>query len=333
MRLLKARLGYEGIGIYTALLIRLSEEGGYEELDETFIADEMRCNPDLLHSILFDFDLFIIDGEIYRSAIDQRTLSEKRREAGRRGGNRSAEIRWGNAEKSKQMCKQSVSKSKQNNFVTKHDVESVCELSEEEESCKQNVSKVVSKSKQKEAPLSSPLSLSPTPSISIPPIIPPENSEEKSHTHEQAREGGGSIVPKEDITPFVAGQTHQGGGRPWAECLYREGQEWRESIAMLNNIPIESINQRIAQFILHQTAHGQRSTSRQDAKSHFSNWLRIVLQSERKQHGYEDKYQRKERESTEARQHSAYVIATEIARQNQGFAPAERYSTDVSDLI
>lgn len=89
---LLSELGYEGYGIYWAVVEMLYKNDGYMQLDCKSIAFALHCDSNCLTKVINDFDLFVNDdGRFYSESVlkrlgIRRTISEKRSNA--------AKIKW-----------------------------------------------------------------------------------------------------------------------------------------------------------------------------------------------------------------------------------------------
>ena len=100
-KILKLRLkyGWEGYGIYWALIEMLRDSSTYElECDLDLIAFELRCDKDKIKSIIFDFNLFIISGSNFFSHSLKRRMDLK--EAKSEQARDAARTRWAKQKKS-----------------------------------------------------------------------------------------------------------------------------------------------------------------------------------------------------------------------------------------
>jgi hypothetical protein len=84
---LLSEVGYEGYGIYWAVVEMLYKNDGYMQLDCKSIAFALHCDSTCLTKVINDFDLFVIeDGKFYSESVLKRLgirndISEKRRNA------------------------------------------------------------------------------------------------------------------------------------------------------------------------------------------------------------------------------------------------------------
>ena len=85
--------GYQGYGIFWALIEDLYQNANALPLDYDCIAYDLRSDSDIIESIINDFDLFKIDGDTFGSLSVQRRL-DKRNERSRKA-RKSAMKRWG----------------------------------------------------------------------------------------------------------------------------------------------------------------------------------------------------------------------------------------------
>ena len=84
--------GYEGYGLYWAMIEDLYQNANAMPLDYDCIAYDFRASSDIIESIINDFDLFEIDNDTFGSLSIQRRL-DKRNEKSRKA-RRSAKKRW-----------------------------------------------------------------------------------------------------------------------------------------------------------------------------------------------------------------------------------------------
>ena len=93
---LRAELGYEGYGIYWALLELLHQNDGIMQMNSKRIAFAMQVDEDNLIKVINNFGLFVIKGEkfysnrLLRQIKYRAEIVEKRREAGAIGGKKKA---------------------------------------------------------------------------------------------------------------------------------------------------------------------------------------------------------------------------------------------------
>ena len=87
--------GFEGYGLYLAIIEELYQNANAMRLECERIAYELRTDEKRIASIINDFDLFVTDGEFFYSTSIEKRLkmrSEKSRKA-----SESAKARWNNA--------------------------------------------------------------------------------------------------------------------------------------------------------------------------------------------------------------------------------------------
>ncbi len=98
IKLIKVRsiYGYEGYGIYFALIELLFSEGNRLSLDDIdSLAFGLQCKSDLLKVIIMNFDLFEIEDNCFYSRRLEKTLNEINKKSIK--AKESASKRWGNA--------------------------------------------------------------------------------------------------------------------------------------------------------------------------------------------------------------------------------------------
>ena len=74
-----AKWGMEGYGVFWGILEDLYNNANALPLDTESIAFDLRTREDLVHSLLYDFDLFVIEGQQFGSSSVEKRL-EKRNE-------------------------------------------------------------------------------------------------------------------------------------------------------------------------------------------------------------------------------------------------------------
>lgn len=87
--------GFEGYGLYWAIIEELYQNANVMRLECERIAYELRTDEERIASIINDFDLFVTDGDFFYSTSIEKRLkmrSEKSRKA-----SESAKARWNNA--------------------------------------------------------------------------------------------------------------------------------------------------------------------------------------------------------------------------------------------
>jgi uncharacterized protein YdaU (DUF1376 family) len=87
--------GFEGYGLYWAIIEELYQNANAMRFECERIAYELRTDKERIASIINDFDLFVVDGEFFHSTSIEKRLKmriEKSRKA-----SESAKARWSNA--------------------------------------------------------------------------------------------------------------------------------------------------------------------------------------------------------------------------------------------
>ena len=82
-----------GYGIYWAIIEDLYSNANELPMDFDVIAFDLRCNVDTVKSIIFDYDLFVIDGNNFSSNSVKRRLAEREEKSTK--ARKSAINRWG----------------------------------------------------------------------------------------------------------------------------------------------------------------------------------------------------------------------------------------------
>lgn len=87
-------------------------------------------------------------------------------------------------------------------------------------------------------------------------------------------------VPKKDKP-----KAHQWQSYPIDELVseLNSSATWKESVAMQYGLKLDDVGNWIAKFAGHLKASGEESKTLRDAKKHFSSWLRIQLEAQKKQ--------------------------------------------------
>jgi hypothetical protein len=96
IRKLLFKHGFEGYGIYWALIENLYNNDNELQTDYDCIAYELRTHSELIMSIINDFDLFEIIGETFHSNSVERRLNERYEKSMK--ARKSAKKRWNNAD-------------------------------------------------------------------------------------------------------------------------------------------------------------------------------------------------------------------------------------------
>jgi hypothetical protein len=89
---LMAKHGMTGYGIYWAIIEDLYNNANALQTDCESIAYDLRVDSEIIKSIIFDFDLFKIDGEIFSSLSIQRRLDDRNEKSEK--ARKSAQYRW-----------------------------------------------------------------------------------------------------------------------------------------------------------------------------------------------------------------------------------------------
>lgn len=94
---LLAKHGYLGYGLFWAIIEDLYNNTNVLRLDYETISFDLRCDKNIIYSIIHDFDLFVFDGETFGSLSVQKRLEE--RNAKSEKARKSVLKRWENKEK------------------------------------------------------------------------------------------------------------------------------------------------------------------------------------------------------------------------------------------
>ena len=89
---LLSEVGYEGYGIFWALVEMLYKNNGVMQLHYKSIAFALHCDENCLKSVINDFDLFIINGDTFSSESVMRRLSLRNSISEKRS--KTAKDRW-----------------------------------------------------------------------------------------------------------------------------------------------------------------------------------------------------------------------------------------------
>jgi hypothetical protein len=87
--------GWEGYGLYWAIVELLYQNDGFLQLFYKRIAFALRANESNIKSIIEDFDLFVIDGDKFYSESVIRRLKQREEKSAK--ARKSAYARWGDA--------------------------------------------------------------------------------------------------------------------------------------------------------------------------------------------------------------------------------------------
>ena len=91
------KYGMRGYGIFWALIEDLYNNSNSLEVDYEGSADDLRCTPDIIKSIINDFDLFSVDAEYFCSDSVERRIKERLSQSEK--GRELAYQRWHKDEK------------------------------------------------------------------------------------------------------------------------------------------------------------------------------------------------------------------------------------------
>lgn len=272
---LRMRHGWEGYGIYWALIERMREAANYACVcDYNVVAYDLRTDSAKIKSIIEDFGLFAFeagtDGRKYvyseslrrrMSAVDE--LGEKRSNAGKKG----MLSRWGSVENVED----------NNSVITK---------------LYQKNNKVITRyNNTKKNKINNNSS-----TTTAPARVKAENLPEKfSKKNPAAAENENGAISRDEIPaaanlPSSARKT----ARPEEnarKCL--ESPAWIESVCMQHHISPERVAEEIRLFPSHLTEHGHdEDKTLDDFKRHFAATLRIKLSSESEKHENKQNKQR-----------------------------------------
>lgn len=84
--------GFEGYGIYWAIIEDLYQNANALQSDYESIAYALRTDAEKIKSIINDFDLFVFEGDFFGSLSVQRRIEERNRKS--KKASHSANIRW-----------------------------------------------------------------------------------------------------------------------------------------------------------------------------------------------------------------------------------------------
>ena len=91
-----ARHGFLGYGLFWAVIEDLYQNANALRLDYEVIAFDLRCDENLIKSIINDFDLFVINGDFFGSKSVQDRLDQRNKKS--ENARISALARWGEKE-------------------------------------------------------------------------------------------------------------------------------------------------------------------------------------------------------------------------------------------
>ena len=95
IKMLIRKHGMEGYGIFWGIVEMLYNNANAVRTDYEGIAYDMRTNSDKIESIINDFELFVVDGDLFGSESIERRLNERKEKS--RKAKESANYRWENA--------------------------------------------------------------------------------------------------------------------------------------------------------------------------------------------------------------------------------------------
>ena len=95
IKMLIRKHGMEGYGIFWGIVEMLYNNANALRTDYEGIAYDMRTNSDKIESIINDFELFVVDGDLFGSESIERRLNERKEKS--RKAKESANYRWKNA--------------------------------------------------------------------------------------------------------------------------------------------------------------------------------------------------------------------------------------------
>lgn len=259
---LRMRHGWEGYGLYWALIERMREAANYACVcDYNVVAYDLRTDAAKIKSIIEDYGLFAFeagtDGRKYvyseslrrrMSAVDD--LSEKRSNAGKKG----MASRWGNSENVED----------NNNVIT-----GLYQSDKDVITRKLNKNKINNNS-----------STTSTSTARVKAENIPENFSKKIPA---ADENANGAVSRDEFPAAVnlppAARKTASAAENARKCL--ESPAWIESVCMQNHITPERVAEEMRLFPSHLTEHGYDDDKTiDDFKRHFAAMLRKKLASE-----------------------------------------------------
>jgi len=92
IKLLIRKYGMIGYGVFWSIVEDLYNNANALRLDYEGIAYDLRTDIEIIKSIINDFDLFVINGELFGSSSIERRLDERRKKS--KSASKSAIIRW-----------------------------------------------------------------------------------------------------------------------------------------------------------------------------------------------------------------------------------------------
>lgn len=264
---LRMRHGMEGYGVYFAILERLRMEGDYQsQADYDMIAFDLRCDAELVRSVVEDFGLFQLadDGQtFYSDSFNRRMtlkddITKKRSESGRRG----ASNRW---------------QAKDKNEAAETAETAGKDEKDDETEATENAGKSPKNGKK----------MAKLPKTDGKAMAKPCKNDGKAMATPMANDGNKSKVKerKENISspPRSAGAHARDGDsspappdaeRQWADDLLAD-ETFRETAAMNLRQPPETIGELLREFASEQQAKQTRHSDPSDMRRHAYDWLRI----------------------------------------------------------
>ena len=89
------KYGMQGYGVFWAIVEDLYQNANALRIDCDGIAYDLRVDSDMVKSIIFDFNLFVYDGEMFGSISIQKRIDKRKEKSAK--ARESAHYRWGNA--------------------------------------------------------------------------------------------------------------------------------------------------------------------------------------------------------------------------------------------
>jgi hypothetical protein len=89
------KYGMQGYGVFWAIVEDLYQNANALRIDCDGIAYDLRVDSDMVKSIIFDFNLFVHDNEMFGSISIQKRIDKRKEKSAK--ARESAQYRWGNA--------------------------------------------------------------------------------------------------------------------------------------------------------------------------------------------------------------------------------------------
>lgn len=284
---LRMKHGCLGYGIYTIINEMLANAPGWKlARDYDTLSYHLREDADIIRSVVEDFTLFVLDGDMFFSqhiledAQRKIAVSEKRAEAGRKGGSTK--------KRRKQMLSKCQANAKQ--------MLSNCLTNASDASNEQTISELqVSQNSTSEQ------------------IITPNTAKEEKEKKQKNKEE--NSPPKEKTLYRESKKENP----PWkvqkAEenkaDVYRLSPDWVETICMNNKMSITDFRIYMEEFT-RIIQNRDKLKTLADFKSHFASWLQIQLD-----HIKAKKYGRNQKQADSQRRQSQ--IIAEVAELDRDF--------------